>query len=177
MAFIAQSITVFYDMQQDRLNLLFIENGEQEIMGAMTRQLLKGLLAMLPEWLAKQPEDLQPAQQQREINQFHHQAAQQNIIASYNSVLINKALTPFLLETINLAKEQRIDDGKVHELIRLTFMDKSKGHQIILTLTPVQLHKLMGEILVKVEEWSLPNPWHHSDYETGVAVSLSGVMH
>ena len=99
MMFSVQKVTIFYDMQQDRLNLLFIDNDEQMLLGAMTRRLLKALLAGLPVWLAKnikqtQGQANQNEAQRREINQFDHQVAQQNIRAVHGNIQIDKAVTP-----------------------------------------------------------------------------------
>ena len=165
MSFISQTITIFYDAHQDRLNLLFIDKNKQELLGAMTRRFLKGLLAILPEWIDKNIEQIQNRlnqnkQQQRDINQFHHQAAQQNIQANYDSVKIDKTMMPFMIETINIAKQHVAnEEGDIVDQIRLTFVDDAKKYNIILAMTLAQLHKLIGEILTKVEEWDLLNPW------------------
>lgn len=107
--FSVRKVTIFYDIQQDRLNLLFIDKDEEVLLGAMTRRLLKSLLAGLPVWLAKnikqmQGQSIQNEAQLREINQFNYQAAQQNIRAVHGNIEIDKAVTPFMIETINLAK-------------------------------------------------------------------------
>ena len=51
MAFIAESITTFYDKEQDRLSLIFNGKDKKQLVGLMTRQFFKSLLAQLPNWL------------------------------------------------------------------------------------------------------------------------------
>jgi len=164
MMFSVQKVTIFYDMQQDRLNLLFIDNDEQELLGTMTRRLLNSLLVALPAWLAKnikqaQGQTNQNEAEQREISQFNHQAAQQNIKAVHGDVEIEKAVAPFMIETINLANQQRDEGGVKVDHINLSFIDDAKSHHVVLAVSSAQLHKLIGEMLTKVDGWGLGNPW------------------
>jgi len=162
MMFSVQKVTIFYDVQQDRLHLLFVDNDEQVLLGAMTRRLLNTLLIALPDWLAKnikQGYTHQNEAEQHEISQFNHQAAQQNVRAVHGDIEIDKAVAPFMVETINLANQQRDEDGVKVDHIKLSFIDAAKSHHVVLAVSSAQLHKLIGEMLTNVDGWGLGNPW------------------
>jgi len=162
MMFSVQKVTIFYDVQQDRLNLLFVDNDEQVLLGVMTRRLLNTLLIALPDWLAKnikQGYTRRNEAEQREISQFNHQAAQQNVRAVHGDIEIDKAVAPFMIETINLANQQRDEGGVKVDHIMLSFIDDAKSHHVVLGVSSAQLHKLIGEMLTKVDGWGLGNPW------------------
>ena len=175
MMFSVKKVTIFYDMQQDRLNLLFTDNDEQVLLGAMTRRLLKALLAGLPVWLAKNIKHTQvPTNQneaeQHEISQFNHQAAQQNIRAVHGNIEIDKAVTSFMIESINLAKQQRDEGGLDVDHINLSFVDDANSHHVVLAVSTAQLHTLIAEMLTKVDDWGVTNPWSGAaDDSVGVA--------
>ena len=88
MVFIAESITTFYDKAQDRLSLIFNAQEKKPLVGLMTRQLFKGLLAQLPNWLAPQhPDSIPPTtEQQWEINHTHQQISQQKVVLTYPQI-------------------------------------------------------------------------------------------
>jgi len=160
--FSVQKVSIFYDVRQDRLNLLFFDHNEQMLLGFMTRHLLKGLLAALPEWLARNIKQAQGHVSQNEVEQrgislFNYQAAQQNISAVHGDIEMDKVMIPFMIETINLAKSD-IDEAELSD-ISLSFIDDAKSHQIVLALSLAQFHKLTGEMLAKVDNWGLKNPW------------------
>ena len=177
MMFSVQKVTIFYDMQQDRLNLLFTDSDEQVLLGAMTRRLLKGLLDVLPVWLAKNIKHTQgPTNQneaeQREIDQFNHQAAQQNIRAVHGDVEIDKVVAPFMIETINLASQRRGADGVRADHIKLSFIDEANSQHVVLAVSSAQLHKLIAEMLTKVDDWGLANPWSDAGSDSVYVASM-----
>ena len=179
MMFSVQKVTIFYDMQQDRLNLLFIDNDEQELLGTMTRRLLNSLLVALPAWLAKnikqaQGQTNQNEAEQHEISQFNHQAAQQNIRTVHGDVEIDKAVAPFMIETINLANQRRDEDGLKVDHINLSFIDGAKSHHVVLAVSSAQLHKLIAEMLIKVGDWGLANPWSGAGNDS---VGVTSMVH
>ena len=85
MTFIAESITAFYSEQEDRLGLIFNDKDKNQLVGSLTRQLFKGLLSQLPDWLAKQYSDVMPrsTEQQKEINQIEHEILLQKATVTY----------------------------------------------------------------------------------------------
>jgi len=164
MAFTVQRVSIFYDIKQDRLNLLFIDKGEQVRMGAMTRRLLKILLACLPGWLEKnieltQRKVKQSEQQRRVISQFHHEAATGCVKVTHDNIEVDPSINAFVIETINLANQYRGESEGNVDLICLSFLDATKEHDLAFFVTTVQLHKFIGEILAKVDDWALVNPW------------------
>jgi len=166
-------------VQQDRLNLLFIDNDEQVLLGAMTRRLLKALLAGLPVWLAKNIKQTQGQAnlndaEQREIDQFNHQAAQQNIRVDQGNIEIDKAVVPFMIESINLAKQQRDEGGPDVDHINLSFVDDAKSHHVVLAVSTAQLHKLIAEMLTKVDDWGVANPWSGAGDDS---VAVASMLH
>ena len=178
MALIAESITTFYDKQEDRLSLIFNGNGKdnKQLMGLMTRQFFKSLLAQLPNWLTQQRTDSMPhtAEQQWAINQIYHQVSQQKITAAYGQIQPNKQLRTFLINTVNLTKGN-LEGGD--QKIRLEFLDLNKTIEIIFVLNSAQLHKFMGEILKQVQAWDIDNPWQDKDMTAVSSDTKDRVMH
>jgi len=175
--FSVQKVTIFYDIQQDRLNLLFTDSDERVLLGAMTRRLLNSLLVALPAWLAKNIKHTQgPTNQneaeQHEISQFNHQAAQQNIRAVHGDVEIDKAVAPFMIETINLANQRRDVGGVRTDHINLSFIDDAKSQRVVLAVSSAQLHKLIAEMLTKVDDWGLANPWSDAGSDSVYVASM-----
>ncbi|MDP1559058.1 MAG: hypothetical protein Q8K59_10385 [Nitrosomonas sp.] len=158
MAFIAESITTFYDQQEDRLSLIFNDKDKKQLKGNMTRQLFKGLLAQLPNWLAQQRTDSMPqtVEQQWEISQIHHQVSQQKVTVTYGKIQPNKRLETFLISTVSFAKGDLVEGD---QKIRLDFVDLNKTIEIIFVLNSAQLHKFINEILKQVQAWDIDNPW------------------
>jgi hypothetical protein len=165
MTFLVHTVTVYYDQQQDRLNLLFVDKNEQQLLATMTRHFLKKLLATLPKWIVDnvtqgQNKAVQDLQQQHAIEQFHYQTAQHNISASYKHVEIKQAVSPVMIETMKVVVQKlAAEPGVKSQKIRLSFLDATKNNDIVLAVSPAELHKLMGEILIKVDSWDLDNPW------------------
>lgn len=170
MPFIAQSLTTLYDNQEDRLCLIFTDREKRRLMGLMTRHLLKGILAQLPGWLTQKHTDSMPrtAEQQRSIDEIHHQISQQSVPVTYGKFAKDQKPDSFLINTINFAKAQSGNQN-----IRLKFLDVNKTTEIILVITPEQLHKLIGEILKQVKSWDINNPWQ----EKNIVPGNEGAMH
>lgn len=160
MAFIAKSVTTFYDIEQDRLNMIFTDEVGSQLIGVMTRHFFKGLLVQLPGWLTQQRTDIIPptAEQQKLINQIHHQVSQQEVSVTYGKAFSNKKLGTFLINTINFTKFKSKSESKGQK-IKLEFLDYNKTAMITFVLSSAQLHKLVGEILKQVKTWDLDNPW------------------
>jgi hypothetical protein len=158
MPFVATSITIYYEHQQDRLNFLFIDADEQRLTGALTRRLLKALLKALPDLLRSSASPSQLPIHQQQIQQMKHEQAQQQVAVAYGEVRIEPDAEKFLVETLTLTK-------LADETIRLMFLDASKAQQATLTLSLDALHKILGEALVKVPDWNLTNPWREPDQE------------
>jgi hypothetical protein len=160
MIFIAESITSFYDQEQDRLNLVFNGKDRKQLIGLVTRQFFKGLLARLPDWLARQRIDTIPltTEQQRIINQFHHQVSQQEVTVTYGKAPPSKQIETFLINTINFTKTKVIP-GSADQKIRLEFLGPDRTAGIMIVLDSARLHKFIGEILKQVQAWDLDNPW------------------
>lgn len=169
MVFIAESITSFYDKEQDRLNLVFKGKDQKQSIGLMTRQFFKGLLAQLPNWLTQQRIGMIPltAEQQRIINQIHHQASQQQVTVTYGKTPSSKQIETFLINTINFTKAKVISEGE-DQKIRLEFLSQNRATKIIIVLDSARLHKFIGEILKQVQAWDLDNPWQE---KSGIFVS------
>ncbi len=176
MAFIAQFITNFYDQQEDRISLIFNGNDEKQLKGNMTRQLFKCLLAQLPDWLAQQSRDAMPHsnEQQREINQIHHEASQQEATVTYGKVQPNEQLETFLINTISFTKVNQIEND---QRIRLTFLGLNKTTKVIFVLNSNQLHKLINEMLKQVKVWDINNPWQEQNAAFALSDNKSGMLH
>ena len=111
--------------------------------------------------------------ERREIDQFNHQAAQQNIRAVHSDVEIDKAVAPFMIETINLANQRRGVGGVRADHINLSFIDDAKSQHVVLAVSSAQLHKLIAEMLTKVDDWGLANPWSDAGSDSvGVATMV-----
>ncbi len=176
MAFIAKSITVFYNEQEDRLRLIFNDNDKNQLAGSMTRQLFKGLLAQLPDWLAKQYSDVIPrsTEQQREINHIQHEVSLQKATVTYGEILRNEAPETFLIGHISFTKvDLKTDDHK----IKLIFQNLDKTIEIVFVLSAAQLHKVMDEMLKQVKAWDINNPWQ-GKYDTFAFSDIKdGMLH
>ncbi len=162
MTFVAESITTFYDANQDRLNLIFNDKDKKQLLGLMTRQLLKSLLAQLPNWLTLQHRSHsipQTAEQQWEINHMHHLISQQTVAVIYGKVLSDQQFESFLITTIHLAKG---DPNEADQKIKLVFLNSTQSTEVILVLSTSRLHKFLGEILKQVRAWDIDNPWSES---------------
>lgn len=176
MAIIAESITTFYDKQEDRLSLIFNGKDRKQLMGLMTRRLFKALLGQLPNWLTQQQTDFMPQtdEQQWAINQIHHQVSQQNVTATYGKIQPNKQLKTFLINTVSFTKgNTRSGEQK----IRLEFSDLNQTTEIVFVLNSAQLHKLIGEILKQVQAWDIDNPWQEKNIASISSETKGKVMH
>ncbi|WP_297323782.1 hypothetical protein [Nitrosomonas sp.] len=176
MAFIADSITTFYDKEQDRLSLIFNGKDKKQLLGLMTRQFFKGLLIQLPNWLSQQYTAAMPktSEQQWEINHLHHQISQQNVAVTYGKIQSNHQIESFLIHTINLTKGESTDSD---QKIKLEFLDSSKTTEIILVLSAAQLHKLIGEILKQVHAWDIENPWQEKGITSFSSDTKDRIVH
>lgn len=190
MIFIAESASIFYDAQQDRLKLLFRNKEGKQLLGIMTRQMFKGLLVQLPEWLANQsfkiseqqtqtPElQSKTSERQHTVSQFEHQLAQQQVEVTSGTVKLDPKCRGFLTQKINFVKKELIgDDQNSKNQVRMIFISTGKTKEAVLTLNTAQLHKLIGEMLKKVVEWDLSNPWQDEGYANVVPNQTSGIMH
>lgn len=177
MAFVAESITTFYDAQQDRLNLLFVNKEGKQLIGIMVRQLLKNLLTHLPSWMARlHRNNLMPqtAEQAWQIHHLHHRASQQAVAVTYGKIQPYEASDSFLIDAIHFSK------GNPHNenlSIELTFLNSARTTQVIFILTPSQLHKLIGEIFKQVKTWDISNPWEEKNAEPIIPLSKPEILH
>lgn len=176
MVFFAESITTFYDKEQDRLALIFDDKNKKRLMGLMTRQLFKNLLAQLPNWLTQQHRDSMPSTtgMQREISYIHHQISQQKVAVTYEKIQSNHQLEFFLINAIHFTKA---DLGDNDQKIRLKFLDPSKATAIIFVLNSAQLHKLIGEIFKQVPNWDIDNPWREKNITPASSNTKNKIVH
>ncbi|TXI18334.1 MAG: hypothetical protein E6Q62_06990 [Nitrosomonas sp.] len=176
MEFIAESVTTFYDKEQDRLSLIFCNKDKKQLLGFMTRQFLINLLKPLPHWLSQQYPNSGPrtTEQQWEINCLEHQFSQQKITVRYGKIHSSNHIESFLISTVNLSKRHTTHDNPN---IKLEFYDAGKAKRIFLMLNPAQLHKLIGEILKQVKSWDIDNPWQNSNAVSFLSNSNGGIVH
>ncbi len=176
MAFIAKSITAFYSEQEDRLGLIFNDKAKNQLAGSMTRQLFKGLLAQLPEWLAKQYSDAMPCstEQQQEINHIQHEVSLQKATVTYGEMPRNEQLETFLIGNISFTKvDLEVEDYR----IQLVFQSLDKVTEIVFVLNSEQLHKLMDEMLKQVKAWDINNPWQEKSTTFTLSDTKGGMLH
>lgn len=178
MFLVADTITCRYDLEEDRLVLSFNNDNGEEINGLMTRQFLKELLTRLPAWLVQQHagEIAQPSDQQRLIDSFQHQMAQQQVVVTYGNKLSDKSIDTFLIHSVNLAKNKKTS-ATHQQKINLAFLDRDHAIKISIGFTLEQLHKLIGEILKQVRNWDLTNPWLADDRFFVTAATKDNLMH
>ena len=176
MAFLAKSLTTFYDKEQDRLGLIFNDKNKKQLMGLMTRQLFKNLLAQLPNWLMQQRWDSMPSttETQWEISHIHHQISQQKVAVTYEKIQCNYQFESFLINTIHFTKADHSED---EQKIRLEFLDSSKTTAIILVLNSAQLHKFIGEIFKQVQTWDIDNPWREKNITPASSNTKNKIVH
>ncbi|MCE7913894.1 MAG: hypothetical protein DYH15_04230 [Nitrosomonas sp. PRO4] len=176
MEFIAESVTTFYDKEQDRLSLIFCNKDKKQLLGFMTRQFLINLLKLLPHWLSQQYPHSGPrtTAQQWEINCLEHQISQQKITVTYGKIHSSNHIESFLISTINLSKK---DSSHNNPNIKLEFYDAGKAKRIHLMLSPARLHKLIGEILKQVKSWDIDNPWQHGNAMAFLSNSNDRIVH
>lgn len=161
---VAQSITIYLDLPQDRLNLLFLDARQQRLTAVMTRRLFKSWLRLLPDWL-RQHSPHADSQFCREIEQLQHQQAQQSVSVAENQVSLELPSQIFLVETLNMTL-------LANESLRMSFVDADQQHQALLVLSSQELHRLVAEMLVKVADWDLANPWKPEGMEQPLAAGL-----
>jgi hypothetical protein len=147
----AQSITLYYDTTQDRLNLLFLDAKDNRLTGLLTRRLFKGWMELLPDWLGKNSSHAH-SQFLREIEQLQHQQALQMVPVMQNQVSLAEPSTSFLIDTINMNLINKTS-------VRMGFLAARKAQEANLVLSIPELHRLLAEMLAKAEDWDLPNPW------------------
>ncbi len=176
MVFIAESITTFYDKEQDRLSLIFCGKDKKQLLGLMTRQFLKNILKQLPRWLSQQYPNfkIRTAEQEWEINCLEHQISQQKITVTYSKIQPNNEIESFLINTINLSKKH---SGNYNPKIKLEFLDASNTVKIFLMLELAQLHKLIGEILKQVKVWDIDNPWQNKNIASFLSDANEKTIH
>ncbi len=173
------TLSIVYDKQQDRLNLLFTTDEQKQRVGVMTRRLLKNTLKNVPVWLASKETDSVTQKkttqaQQHVVNQFQHQVARQKPVEKVD-VRLNKTITHFMIETVSLSSAKQHDSS---HMIEIHFISKVQENKISLSLTTEQLHTILGAMMDKVASWDLLNPW----LEKGVpainaVISNSEIMH
>jgi hypothetical protein len=175
MAFIAESITAFYDKEQDRLSLIFSDKDKKQLLGMMTRQFFKDLLIQLTNWLPQQYTDSisRTAEQQWEINHFHYLLSQQKVTVTYEKIQPDHQIPSFLISILNFTKGRSGDADK----IKLEFLDSRKTTEIILVLNPAQLHKLIGETLKQVQAWDIDHPWQQGNKISASLILKDRVIH
>lgn len=179
MLLVADTITCFYDLEEDRLALSFNNDSGEEITGLMTRQFLKELLTRLPSWLVQQRagEVTPPSEQQRMIDSFQHQMAQQQVSVTYgNDRISDKSTDTFLIHSVNLAKNKKTS-ATYHQKINLEFLDRDRAIKVSIGFTLDHLHKLIGEILKQVHHWDLTNPWLADDRFFVTGATKDTLMH
>ena len=176
MTFIAKSITAFYSEQEDRLGLVFSDKDENQLAGSVTRQLFKGLLAQLPDWLAKQSSNAMPCStgQQQAINHMQHEVSLQRATVTYGEMPWNEQLETFLIGNISLTK---IDLEAGDYKIKLVFQSLDKVTKIVFVLSAEQLHKLMDEMLKQVKAWDINNPWQEKRDTFALSDMQDGMLH
>ena len=164
MFFIAESITCFYDSEQDRLNLMFNGRDREQLIGLMTRRFLKELLAQLPDWLIQQHQDdvLRTTEQQRVISSFQHQVSQQQVSVVHGKTKLDRQVDMFLIYSTDFTMNRKVSESG-NQKIKLDFFDREQRIKITVVFTSEQLHKLFGEILKQVQSWDLENPWQIDD--------------
>jgi len=91
--------------------------------------------------------------EQREIDRFNHQAAQQNIRAVRSDVEIDRVVASFKNETINLANQQSYVGGIRTDHINLSFVDDAKSQHVVLAVSLAQLHKPEMLLRLMTEAW------------------------
>lgn len=160
--FIAQSITSFYNLEQDRLSLVFTDADQKQLMGQLTRQLFKSLLTKLPDWLIEQSTNNAPqsTDQKHKINKILHQMSQQEVNVTYSKTQPEHQMETFLIGSLNFSKTKPKDGGLN---ITLKFINPDNTKNVTITLKQEQLHKLINEILKQVKNWDLNNPWQNKD--------------
>lgn len=176
MTFIAESITAFYSEQEDRLGLIFNDKDKNQLAGSLTRQLFKGLLSQLPDWLAKQCSDVMPhsTEQQREINQIEHEISLQKATVTYGEMPRNDQLETFLIGAVSFTK---VDSEVEGHKIQLVFQSLDKTTEIVFVLGVEQLHKLMDEMLKQVKAWDISNPWQEKRATFVLSDTKDGMLH
>ncbi len=176
MVFIAESITTFYDKEQDRLSLIFCGEDKKQLLGLMTRQFLKNTLKQLPHWLSRQYPNfkIRTAEQQWEVNCLAHQISQQKITVSYGKIQSSNHIESFLIHTINLSNKY---SGNYNPKIKLEFLDASSTIKIGLILDLAHLHKLIGEILKQVQVWDIDNPWQNKNVSSFLSNTNEKIIH
>lgn len=151
MPFNTKSISVSYQKKQDRLAIVFIDYAGEQTNGILTRSFLKNLLIKLPSRLNRSNENL------KEVSQFDSLVAQENIDVNREKVVIDRSVKPFLVQAINLSLNRS-------KQIRMTFCNEDKTHEVLMVCTLIQFHKLISEILLKVQGWDLDNLWESKQF-------------
>ena len=83
------------------------------------------------------------------------------VIAHYDGYFCRKL--DLHLKNDQLVPEQRL----------ISFVDDAKSHHIVLAVSTAQLHTLIAEMLTKVDDWGVANPWSGAaDDSVGVASML-----
>ncbi len=156
-------VSIYYDVEQDRLKFLLTLSNQAQVEGIMTRRLLKSMLNQLPAWLAKQntvktsmqQEGVLTSTQQHAINQFQHQAAQPQV-QNQQVVTLNKKVERFFVETVNLSSISK-QDSRLG--IAVKFISADQQDNINLTFSLNQFHQFISVVLEKASDWDLSNPW------------------
>ena len=153
MPFNTKSISVSYQKKQDRLAIVFIDYAGQQASGVLTRSFLKNLLLKLPSWLSESDNN----QSQQAVSQLASFVEKDTIEVNRERVVFDRTVEVFLVQTVNLAMNSS-------KQIRMTFTGEGKTDEVLMVCTHIQFHKLISEILLKVQGWDLDNLWKSKQF-------------
>jgi len=170
-SFNAEKISFIYDYEQDRLNLLFHDDLKQQMVGILTRALLRNIIQRIPGWFTELNQSNQSNEQKQAIAELNYASAQQEVHAEKENLKVEQNTTHFLISSINITKPVN------SELLVLTFYDKTETHQVKLSLSEAQFHKIISTMILTAKNWDLSSPWENNMASDRPQISLSKHLH
>lgn len=152
-----QKISFSYEPREDRLNIICRNTDESATAIILTRQLLKSLLQALPQWL-------QGEEQHQQSQQFEHHSAQESLQTTEESIQC-ELKKYWLADKINLTR--------MEQHIQLSFAQDAGSEQLSMTISEIELHKIIGTILQQVSNWDLQNPWEEKKVQHSVDLAAT----
>ncbi|MBF0263882.1 MAG: hypothetical protein HQL46_01320 [Gammaproteobacteria bacterium] len=170
--FSAEKISFIYDHEQDRIDLLFHDDLKQQMIGILTRALLKNVIQRIPGWFTELNQSAQSNEHKQAIAELNYASAQQEVHAEKENLEVQHNTTRFLISSLNITKPVN------SESLILTFMDRAERHQVKLSLTEAQFHKIISTMLQTGKNWDLTAPWDTTDISAETAaINLSKHLH
>ena len=117
-------------------------------------------------------------QQQFNSSQVEHERANQKAETTSDILQVSLKNRVFLIKKIQFSKKKVVATNMVEQTkVRFLFVNVKNEKECILILSATEAYKLVGEIIKKVPDWDLVNPWAENGLGSPEFESKTGKLH